>query len=69
MNVNAENKYTSEAEYYYNSHIDMWCVVDTTISMDDNLEELKALWSDSSLLVEVGMPDYIDGADYDGPTW
>lgn len=68
MYVNEENKYTSEAEYYFNSHIDMWCVVDTTISMGD-LDELKDLWESPDLLEEVPMPDYITGADYDGPTW
>lgn len=63
-----ESKYTIGAEYYYNGHIDMYCVVGTTISMGD-LDELKSLWKSPDLLTEIPIPDYVTGYDYDAPTW
>ena len=68
MYVNENGKFTSAAEYFYNPHIDMYCIVDTTYAMGD-LDDLRALFADPDLLTEVEMPDYITGADYDAPTW
>lgn len=67
MMINENNKYTSEAEYFYNKHIDMHCVIGTTFSMQ-NLDELKELWESPDLLTEIDMPDYIT-EDYDEAEW
>ena len=60
--------YTKPAEYFYNPHIDMYCVIGTTIAMGD-LDDLVSWWESPDLLTEVEMPDYITGAEYDAPTW
>lgn len=67
MFINENGQYTSEAEYFYNRYIDMYCVIGTTISME-YLDELEARWESSELLKEVKMPDYIT-EDYDEAEW
>lgn len=67
MFVNENNKYTSEAEYFYNQYIEMYCVIGTTISMQ-YIDELIELWDTPDLLKEVEMPDYIM-EDYDEAVW
>ena len=67
MFVSEGNKYTSKAEYFYNEHIDMYCVIGTTISTQ-YLDELKNLWETPDLLTKVEMPGYIT-EDYDAPKW
>lgn len=67
MFIDQENKYTSPAEYFYNDHIGMYCVVGTTISME-YLDELVELFKTPELLTEVATPDYIT-ADYEGAEW
>lgn len=64
MYINKEGKYTSEAEYYYNSYIEMYCVVDTTICGD--LCDILDAWENQDLLTEIPMPEYVTGDDYDG---
>lgn len=68
LDKNGNTKYTSAAEYFYNIHIDMYCVLGTTISTGD-IEDLRSWWTDPELLTEIAMPDYITGAEYDAPTW
>lgn len=67
MFINENNKYTTAAEYFYNDHIGLYCVVGTTISME-YLDELMELWESADLLTEIAMPDYIT-EDYDGAEW
>lgn len=67
MYINEDNKYTSPADYFYNTYIDMYCVIDTTYAFE-YLEDLEAMWESPELLTEVPMPDYIT-EDYDAPTW
>ena len=67
MFVNEDNKYCSPAEYFWNSYIDMYCVIDTTISME-YLDDLVERFESPDLLIEVEMPDYIT-EDYEGAVW
>lgn len=66
MFVNENGKYTSKAQFFYNDHIDMYCIIDTTLSGD--LDDLTALFESADLLEEVPMPEYIT-EDYEGNTW
>lgn len=67
MMVNMNNKYVSKAEYFYNPYIEMYCVVNTTLAMED-LADLKEMFESPDYLTEVEIPGYIT-EDYDGPTW
>ena len=67
MKINENGKYIDRAEYYYNEHINMYCIVGTTYSAED-LETLESMFAAPDLLVEVPAPDYIT-ADYDGAEW
>lgn len=67
MYVNENNKYTSAAEYFYNSYIDLYCIVGTTFAME-TVSDLEDLFESADLLTEVEMPDYIT-EDYDGAEW
>lgn len=58
MYVNENGKFSSEAEYYYNDYIGMYCVVDTTYCNSD-FDELAKMWENADLLTEIPMPDYI----------
>lgn len=68
MYVNEQGKFSSEAEYYYNDYIGMYCVVGTTFCCQ-YLDDLADLWESPELLIEVAMPDYITSADYEAPSW
>ena len=67
MFINQNGKYVSPAEYFYNEHIGLYCVVGTTISME-YLDELVELFESPDLLTQVDMPDYIT-EDYEGAEW
>lgn len=68
INAKGNTVYTDSAEYYYNEYIGMYCVIDTTICME-NLDDLCSLWESPDLLTEVPMPDYVTGDDYEATTW
>lgn len=51
-------KFTSNAEYYYNDYIGMYCVVGTTFCNED-FDELAKFWESEDLLTEIPMPEYI----------
>lgn len=67
MFVDENNKYTTEANYFYNAYIEMYCVIGTTISMQ-YLDELIDLWESPDLLTEVEIPNYIT-EDYEDIAW
>ena len=67
MFINESNKYTTAAEYFYNDHIGLYCVVGTAISME-HLDELIELWESADLLTKIAMPDYITEG-YDDVVW
>lgn len=67
MMVNDNKKYCSEANYFYNEYIDMYCIIGTTYSSPD-LEDLVEMFESRDLLTESDMPDYIT-EDYDGAEW
>lgn len=58
MMVNDNNKYCSEAKYFYNQYIDMYCIVDTAYCSPD-LESLVEMFESRDLLTEIDMPKYI----------
>lgn len=67
MYVNEKDKYTSEAYYFYNKYIDMYCIVGTTISME-YLDDMQSLFESPDLLMEIEMPKYIT-ENYDETEW
>ena len=68
MYINENGKFTSRAEYFYNEHIGMYCIIGTTLSSDD-LDVLMDLFETPDLLVEVPMPGYVTSDEYDEAEW
>lgn len=66
--VNEDGKFCSPAEYYYNSFVELWCVVGTTYAFE-SLDDLLDSWESSYLLSEIEIPSYITGPYFDGAVW
>lgn len=67
MMVNDNNKFCSEAEYFYNEYIDMFCIVNTKYAFEDKQDMINAFES-PNFLTEIPMPEYIT-EDYDDTEW
>ena len=67
MMINKNNKFSEAAEYFYNTYIDMYCIIGTTFSAED-LSDLQDMFESADLLKKVEMPEYIT-EDYDEPEW